>query len=393
MVGYLEINRRYDLNFYRDIEQHVMMRGKFANSPKTFVGEQVPGSMEAFRKAAEKHFGKPLDMKGFLKLMQDGKLLSKDILPLAAEEMAKMARTGNALKFSMNGLQVAQQRMNLSFKEWMNSIYKSGASDALKDLYKTLDQIFWYSKQGDSALGGFIKGFLGQAQGTIENIYNTVALLGMILEQKFGLDTGGMGEWFGKAAYWITIAAAFNTIYKVISMMIGGGLIGQLTKLAAAMPLFTAAAGATTGGAVAAGGAAAAGAGAMAGGIFATVTIAAITAGAAYSLVKALGADSWGQALGSWAYEGTHITDPNSPNFGKNKLIAAMDEYGNKNFTLPQYQYGGMTYGAQAQPQQQTVKVELTANDKFFDYINMKIKENNVQQVNSMIPAMLARPQ
>ena len=187
--------------------------------------------MEAFRKAAEKFFGKPLDMKGFLKLMQDGKLLSKDILPLAAEEMAKMARTGDALRFSMNGLQVAQQRMNLSFKEWMNSIYKGGASDALKDLYKTLDQIFWYLKQGDSALGGFVKGFLGQAQGTIENIYNTVTLLGMILEQKFGLDSGGMGEWFGKAAYWITIAGAFNTIYKVLKVMLANGIVKDFAKI------------------------------------------------------------------------------------------------------------------------------------------------------------------
>ena len=59
---------------------------------KNQLGEQVPGAMEAFRKAAEKFIGKDLDMKGFLKLMQDGKLLSKDILPLAAEEMAKMAR-------------------------------------------------------------------------------------------------------------------------------------------------------------------------------------------------------------------------------------------------------------------------------------------------------------
>ena len=47
--------------------------------------------MEAFRKAAEKFVGKDLDMTGFLKLMKDGKLLAKDILPLAAEEMSKMA--------------------------------------------------------------------------------------------------------------------------------------------------------------------------------------------------------------------------------------------------------------------------------------------------------------
>ena len=183
--------------------------------------------MEAFRKAAEKFVGKDLDMTGFLKLMKDGKLLAKDILPLAAEEMSKMARNGDALKYSLNSLNSITQRLKLSFAQWSDSIYQGGLSDALKDLYKTLDDIFWFMKQGDSVIGGFLKGFIGQLKESVAFIFDTLSVIGYLLKYKLGINMSG--EWFGQASYWLMLAATFNTIYKTLALMyiVTGKQIGR----------------------------------------------------------------------------------------------------------------------------------------------------------------------
>ena len=102
--------------------------------------------------------------------MKDGKLLAKDILPLLGEEFSRIARTGDALKVSLSSLNTVQQRMNTSFREWINNIYKGGLAEGLSEIYQLLDNIFWAMSQGDSASGGFLKGFLGAARDSIAAI-------------------------------------------------------------------------------------------------------------------------------------------------------------------------------------------------------------------------------
>ena len=338
--------------------------------------------MEAFRKAAEKFIGKDLDMKGFLKLMHDGKLLSKDILPLAAEEMAKMARNGDALKYALNSLEAVTQRLRLSFSKWEFSIYQGGLSDALKDLYKTLDDIFWFMKQGDSVIGGFLKGFIGKLKESVAFIFDTLSVIGYLLKYKLGVNVSG--EWLGQASYWVLLAVTFKTIYKTLTLMLTGGLLGKLATLTA-------------------------GAGTAAGvGFIPAVRIAAIEGVALFSLTRAIlegtAADKAFAGLGSWLYDRTHITDPNSKDFGSFSFQKWLT---GQNRDLSAYQTSsavsqmvggglvnqGYSYMTQAPVAQEPQKVIVEVNGgEFNKLIDVKVAESNSRQISSILPASIIRP-
>lgn len=214
---------------------------------KSQLGEQLPGSLEAVRRATEKFMKKDVSTKELMELMKNGKLLAKDILPLLGKEFADMARQGGALRYALNSLNSVQGRLNKSFKDWVSSIYQGGLLDGLRDLYKTLDQLFYYMAQGgDSAIGQFLKGFLGQLENSIVFIYNNMLDLYYMLKYDFGVSGADM-ELLGKVAYWAAIVGALNSTFKLMTMIFGGGMLGMITKTTAAISGFGAATTATAG--------------------------------------------------------------------------------------------------------------------------------------------------
>lgn len=181
-------------------------------------------------------------------LMKAGKLLAKDILPLLGKEFGDMARQGGALKYALNSLNSVQGRLNKTFKDWVFSIYQGGLLDGLRDLYKTLDQLFYYMAQGgDSAIGQFLKGFLGQLESSIVFIYNNLLDLYYMLKYDFGFAGADM-ELLGKVAYWAAIVGSLNAVVKFMQIIFGGAMLGAIAKTAKALTGF--------GGAAAAAGAA-----------------------------------------------------------------------------------------------------------------------------------------
>ena len=201
---------------------------------KNQLGEQLPGSLEAIRKAVSKFYKKDVSISEMFQLMKDGKLLAKDILPLLGEEFSRIARTGDALKVSLSSLNTVQQRMNTSFREWINNVYKGGLAEGLSEIYQLLDNIFWAMSQGDSASGGFLKGFLGAARDSIAAINDALNDLVLFVRYKLGIE-GADAEFLGKVTYWIAIAGAMNTVAGLMKIIFGGSMLSMIVKVSTAM--------------------------------------------------------------------------------------------------------------------------------------------------------------
>ncbi len=68
--------------------------------------------MDAFVKASREAFNdENIGTKELFKLMKDGKLLAKDILPLVGKYMSEAARKGGALEKMLNSNGVAMRRL------------------------------------------------------------------------------------------------------------------------------------------------------------------------------------------------------------------------------------------------------------------------------------------
>lgn len=201
---------------------------------KSQLGEQLPGSLEAIRKAVSKFYKKDIPTSEMFQLMKDGKLLAKDILPLLGEEFSKMAKTGDALKFALSSLSTVQQRMNTSFREWINNVYKGGLAEGLSELYKTLDKMFFLMSQGDSGTGKFLKGFIDSARKSIIWVHDTLLDIYYLITEDLGLKGVDM-ELLGKVAYWATILGLMNSIAGVMKVIFGGTVLNGITSLAGKM--------------------------------------------------------------------------------------------------------------------------------------------------------------
>lgn len=352
------------------------------------MAEQVIGSDKAFRMAVEETLGRALKKGELEDMMQKKQLDPSKILPLVGKYFLKLAQNGGALKDKMQQLNAVQNRMNQSWLFWINSIYEGGLAEGLKGLYKTLDDIFWFMKQGDSLAGGFLKGFLDSLNSSIVFVYNNALKLYYMLKYDLGMSL--KGEWFGTAAYWLTLAATFNVIYKTLSLMLTGGLLSKLTSLGAA----------STGVAV--------GVGAGAVGFIPAVRIAAIEGTVLFSLARAIlegtSVDKSMGKLGGYVYDRTHITDQNSKDYGSfsfQKWLTGntipLSAYQTPS-ALSQMTSGGLatrgySYNTQppvpAEPQKIIVEVK---DSEFSKAIQISFQENMGKVVNSMMPASPQAP-
>ena len=203
----------------------------YAEDYQQQFAEQLAGGAEAMQKAVSKWAGRDVGTDEMKAMMKDGKLIAKEILPLLAKEMAELARNGEALKNALKGLAVIESRMKTSFDNMLANIYRGGLSEGLKDLYTTLDRMFWVLSKGDSGLGGFLKGFLEGARESVEWLWDHLTLIRIMLEEEFGMKGADM-EMLGKASYYASIILALNTITGLMKWFISAPLLNGLASLA-----------------------------------------------------------------------------------------------------------------------------------------------------------------
>ena len=206
----------------------------YAEEYQQQFSEQLAGGSQAMLKAVSRWAGKDIGMGEMKQMMKDGKLISKEILPLLAEEMAKIARNGGALKEALLGLAVAESRMKTSFDNMLNKTYIGGLNESLSELYRTLDKMFFLMSQGESGTGKFLKGFIDSARKSIIWVHDTLLDIYYLITEDLGLKGVDM-ELLGKVAYWVTILGTMNSIAGVMKLMFGGTVLNGITSLAGKM--------------------------------------------------------------------------------------------------------------------------------------------------------------
>lgn len=218
--------------------------------------------MDAFVKAAREAFNdENIGTKELFKLMEDGKLLAKDILPLVGKYMSEAAKKGGALDKMLKSNQVAMQRLSMTWQNFQNEIFMSGFGEALT---RTFNSLAFALKNNDGAakaigitLGGLIDGFM-YFGGTVHD----VSLLTYHYLNKYIVDPLTQlvpalkeieGSWVAQAAGVLIAASAFAKL---------SGFLWSIVKALKMIPKLLPAATAVGGAAAATGGTGAAVAGA-----------------------------------------------------------------------------------------------------------------------------------
>lgn len=100
------------------------------------------------------------------KMMEQGQLVSSEVLPKVAAELKKAALEGGAFEKALKGLRVTEGQMITESQRAGNTIFKSGFSEGLSELYKTIGDILKDSGPQLEKLGAiFGKVFQGIAYG------------------------------------------------------------------------------------------------------------------------------------------------------------------------------------------------------------------------------------
>lgn len=218
--------------------------------------------MDSFVKAAREAFNdENIGTKELFKLMEDGKLLAKDILPLVGKYMSEAAKKGGALDKMLKSNQVAMQRLSMTWQNFQNVIFMSGFGEALT---RTFNSLAFALKNNEGAakaigiaLGGLVDGFM-YFGGTVHD----VSLLTYHYLNKYILDPLTQlipalkeieGSWVAQAAGVMIAASAFAKL---------SGFLWSIVKALKMIPKLLPSAAAGGAAAAATGGAGAATAGA-----------------------------------------------------------------------------------------------------------------------------------
>ncbi len=218
--------------------------------------------MDAFVKASREAFNdENIGTKELFKLMKDGKLLAKDILPLVGKYMSEAARKGGALEKMLNSNGVAMRRLQQTWTSFQNEIFMGGFGEALTRTFNALAFSLKNNEQLAKSLGGvfggLVDGFI-YFYGTIHdysilawNAINTEFLTPLkdaipILNEVGAKDAAWLAGWIVAAGIFKSIAGFLGSIVTA--------LIKIPKLLPAALPGVEAATAGAAGGASAAGG-------------------------------------------------------------------------------------------------------------------------------------------
>lgn len=196
--------------------------------------------MDAFVKAARQHFNdENIGTKELFKLMENGELLSKDILPLVGKHMAAAAKKGGALEKMLVSNGVAMRRLTQTWQNFQNEFFKGGFGTALTDTFNTLAQMLkdntGLAKMMGAALGAVMNNLLDG----FTMVYDIALLFWLDMDYYlFQHIPQGMKDFI---ADWAAIGAAvviatgiFKGMYGILKMIFGFGSLGKALGLGAA---------------------------------------------------------------------------------------------------------------------------------------------------------------
>lgn len=210
--------------------------------------------MDAFVKAAREHFkDENIGTKELFKLMENGELLAKDILPLVGKYMSEAARKGGALEKMLKSNTVALQRLTMTWQNFQNEFFMGGFGATLTNTFNMLAQMLKDNTGLAKTLGEAFKKVANHLINGFTMVYDVSLAFWLLMEHYlFSKMPEGMkdflADWGSIIAAVLIASATFRGLYGILKMIFG---LGSLTK-----SLGMGAGAATTGGAAAAGGAA-----------------------------------------------------------------------------------------------------------------------------------------
>lgn len=220
------------------------------------LAEALPGSVGLFVKALNEMKGVTnLTEQDLFKLMEQGQLMSKDILPHVAKQMKAAARAGGALDKATQSNRAAWQRLQTSMQNAMNVFFTSGFGDSLTSTFDAISAAVNGSGGAFEMFGHIAGRIVAGAVDAFEELHDTVILTFRIIEyyaSKIGITGEQIKAWEEMAAYAAGVALFAGSIWKL-----GGAfkwlltMLNPLTKLLGVMKGIAAIGGieaATTGG-------------------------------------------------------------------------------------------------------------------------------------------------
>lgn len=194
------------------------------------LSEALPGSVGLFVKALNDMKGVTnLTEKDLFKLMEDGKLFSKDILPHVAKQMKEAARNGGALDKAMKSNRASWQRLNTSMQNAMNVFFSSGFGNELTNAFDSISAAIDGSGGAFEMFGHIAGKIVEGAKDAFEELHDTVVLVFRIIEYyaaKMGISGEQLKAWGEMAAYAAGVALFAGSVYKL-----GGAFKWVLTML------------------------------------------------------------------------------------------------------------------------------------------------------------------
>ncbi|MCR1304869.1 tape measure protein [Enterobacter sp. BT855] len=194
------------------------------------LSEALPGSVGLFVKALNDMKGVTnLTEKDLFKLMEDGKLFSKDILPHVAKQMKEAARNGGALDKAMKSNRASWQRLNTSMQNAMNVFFTSGFGNELTNAFDSISAAIDGSGGAFEMFGHIAGKIVEGATDVFTELHDTVILTFRIIEYyaaKMGISGEQIKTWGEMAAYAAGVALFAGSVYKL-----GGAFKWVLTML------------------------------------------------------------------------------------------------------------------------------------------------------------------
>ncbi|CAI2029266.1 tape measure protein [Serratia marcescens] len=204
------------------------------------LAEGIPGAVDVFVKALQKTQNNVnLTTKDLFKMMEEGKLMSKDILPAVADEFKALARNGGALDKAVNSNRASFQRLKTAMQASMGEFFDGGFGSALTNAFDTISAALNNNADTFKFWGDLAGNVIDGATDAFAHLYDTVVLVSSIIGdylEDMGVSFESMKGWGDMAAYAAGVILFAGSVWKL-----GGALkwvisfLNPLTKLLGVM--------------------------------------------------------------------------------------------------------------------------------------------------------------
>lgn len=203
---------------------------------KNQLGDALPNAVGIFVKALQKtQKNANLTEKDLFKMMEQGQLLAKDILPAVGEEFKAVARNGGALDRAVNSNRASFNRLKTAMQASMGEFFDGGFGSALTNAFDTISAALNNNADTFKFWGDLAGNVIDGATDAFAHLYDTVVLVSSIIGdylEDMGVSFESMKGWGDMAAYAAGVILFAGSVWKL-----GGalkwviGFINPLSKL------------------------------------------------------------------------------------------------------------------------------------------------------------------